>query len=661
MNRFRCGFTIMLVAVNAGSPRLSSGQAPGEVRPGANLVVEGIPPIPASLSGEVRRYTEFRAAALADWHPTAREMLIITRFASTAQLHRLKFPGGARTQLTFFDEPVGQARYEPKEGRYALFTRDTGGDEFAQIYRLDFADGRVTRLTDGGRSQNGGLLWNRRGDRIAYTSTRRNGADRDVYVMDPLDPGTDRLVLQVSGGGWSVLDWSPDDRRLLVGEMISANESRLWLVEADGGTKRLLTGPAPEPVAYHHAWFDPSGSAVFLTSDKDSEFQRLARLDLASGRLTPLIESIPWDIEEMALSPDGKWIALSANEAGLSKLYLYEVAGGGLTPIEALASAVVSGIEWHPSGTEFAFNAASARAPSDVYSYDVASRRLTRWTESELGGLTAGELADAKLIKWPSFDGREITGLLYQPPGRFGGRRPVLVQIHGGPESQARPTFLGRSNYFLNELGVAVIYPNVRGSTGYGKTAMKLDNGLKREDAVKDVGALLDWIGRQPDLDPDRIMVAGGSYGGYMTLATAFHYAERIRCAVDVVGISNFNTFLKNTESYRRDLRRAEYGDERDPAVRAFFERTAPLNNADRIRKPLFVIQGGNDPRVPRSEAEQIVERVRASGTPVWYLLARDEGHGFRKKENADFQFYATVMFMRQFLLAPAADASGGR
>ena len=281
----------------------------------------------------------------------------------------------------------------------------------------------------------------------------------------------------------------------------------------------------------------------------------------------------------------------------------------------------------------------------------MASGAVTRWTESELGGLVGSELVEPRLIKWKSFDGLEITGFYYKPPARFTGRRPVIINIHGGPEGQFTPGFMGRTNYYLNELGVAVIYPNVRGSSGYGKTFLKLDNGMKREDSVKDIGALLDWIAQQPDLDASKVMVTGGSYGGYMTLAVATLYNDRIACALDVVGISNFITFLQNTESYRRDLRRAEYGDERDPAMRAYFERIAPFNRAGNITKPLFVVQGGNDPRVPRTESEQMVARVKQNGNPVWYLMAQDEGHGFRKKGNVDFQFYATVMFVRRFLL----------
>ena len=621
------------------------------LHPGENLVTEGLPPIPASVADEVRRYTEFRFASLADWHPVSREILISTRFGNTAQIHRVKQPGGARTQLTFFSEPVGAATYEPQAGRYFLFGRDAGGNEFAQIYRCDLADGRITLLTDGGRSQNGGIEWSTRGDRIAYGSTRRNGADRDIWVMDPLDPKTDRLALQITGGGWRVLDWSPDDKSLLVGETISVNESRLWLVDLAAGAKTLLTESGKESVSYPQARFSKHGGGVYLTCDKDSEFQRLAYLDLATRKIGALVDSISWDIEELALSADGKTIAFTANEAGISRLYLVDTGSRRLRRIDAIPVGVIGGLKWHPKEDVLGFTVSSARSPSDVYSLDADTGQLVRWTESELGGLVAAELAEPRLVRWPSFDGREITGFLYEPPARFTGPRPVIINIHGGPEGQSRPTFLGRNNYFLNELGIAVLVPNVRGSLGYGKTFVKLDNGTKREDAVGDIGALLDWIAKQPNLDADRVMVTGGSYGGYMTLATATHYNDRICCSLDVVGISHFGTFLKNTESYRRDLRRVEYGDERDPAIRAFFDRTAPLNNAMKITKPLFVVQGGNDPRVPRSEAEQMVGQVRKNGTPVWYLLARDEGHGFRKKENADFQFYATVLFVRQHLL----------
>jgi dipeptidyl aminopeptidase/acylaminoacyl peptidase len=351
------------------------------------------------------------------------------------------------------------------------------------------------------------------------------------------------------------------------------------------------------------------------------------------------------------LSPDGATLAFVTNEDGASSLHLLDTKDGKEKNAPKIPLGVFGGVKWHENGRDLGFTLSSARSSADAFSVDVETGKLERWTESETGGLDPDEFAEAERIEWKSFDGRSITGLLYRPPKKFSGPRPVVIDIHGGPEGQTRPTFRGSTNYWLNELGVALIYPNIRGSSGYGKTYLQLDNGFKREDSYKDIEALLDWIGKQEHLDAGRIMVTGGSYGGHMTLAVATNYSDRIRCAVDVVGISNLRTFLENTQGYRQDLRRVEYGDEREPEMRAFLDRIAPLNNASKIRKPLFVIQGANDPRVPKSESDQIVETLKRSGTPVWYLVAKDEGHGFRKKPNVDFQIQAVAAFMKEFLL----------
>lgn len=625
--------------------------AADELRPGPNLVAEDIPPIPRSLVAEVQRYTEARSASFAGWHPKRLEMLINTRFGNAGQLHAVTAPLGMRRQLTFFNEPVGSSGYDRRDGKFFLFRRDEGGSEFTQIYRYDLEDGGITRLTDGGRSQNGGTRWNNRGDRIAYASTRRNGADRDLYVMDPREPATDRRVFEASGGGWGVADWSPDDRTLLVMEYVSINESHLWTIDVATGGRRELTPRTQRGISHGGAQFSPDGRGIFVTTDRDFEFQRLAYIDRASLRTEYLTTGIPHDVENFSISDDGRRLIFTTNENGLSRVYLMEVETRRFTPVQNLPVGVIGGGSWHADNRHVAFSVSSARSATDVFVLDADTGTVTRWTESELGGLVAESLPEAELIRWNSFDGLEITGFLFRPPAQHTGRRPVIINIHGGPESQAQPTFQARNNYFMNELGIAMIHPNVRGSSGYGKSFLLLDNGPKREDSVKDIGALLDWVARQPDLDASRIMITGGSYGGYMTLASAVHYSDRIRCAVDVVGISNFISFLQNTESYRRDLRRAEYGDERDPEMRAIFERISPLNHAARITKPLFVIQGANDPRVPRTEAIQIVETMRRLGRPVWYLEAKDEGHGFAKKDNRDFQFYATVLFVKRFLL----------
>jgi dipeptidyl aminopeptidase/acylaminoacyl peptidase len=487
---------------------------------------------------------------------------------------------------------------------------------------------------------------------LAYGSTRRTGRDVDLWVIDPSDPATDRMVVQLEGGGWSVADWSPDDTALAVLEFVSINESYVWLVDVASGERTLVTPKGgPERIAYDNVRFAPDGRGLYVTTDRASEFRRLVHLDLATGQHRTLTPGIDWDVEEFELSPDGGTIAFVTNEDGISVLHLAEASSGRELTVPELQSGVISELEWHPSGDWLGFVISTAQTPSDVYSLAVESGRVDRWTFSETGGIPTDGFASPELVHWDTFDGRMLSGFLYRPPERFYGPRPVIVHIHGGPESQARPGFLEREAYFAQELGFAILFPNVRGSAGYGKTFLQLDNGLLREDAYHDVGALFDWIATRPDLDASRVVVTGGSYGGHMTFAVAARYSDRIRAAISVVGMSSLVTFLENTQDYRRDLRRAEYGDERNPEIRAFLERIAPLAMADAITVPMFVVQGGNDPRVPLGEAEQMVAGIRDNGAEVWYLMARDEGHGFARKPNRDFQFYATVMFLKEKVL----------
>ncbi len=620
------------------------------IAPPENLIVDRVPQIPASLVERAGRYGSFRSANLADWHPVKREMLIATRFAETPQLHLVKMPEGARQQLTFFADSVGAARFHPNGGDYIVFAKDIGGGEWYQLYRYDMKTGSVTLLTDG-KSRNLPGPWSSDGDRIAYMSTRRTGKDTDLWVTNPGDPKTDHLLTQLAGGGWQPEDWSADDKKILLKEEISINESYLWLVDTTTGEKIELTPRnAAEKVSYGEARFSKDGKGIYVTTDRDSEFRRLAYLDLATKQPSYLTKSIHWDVETFDLTHDGKMLAFVTNEEGVSVLHVRDTATGKEMPLPVLPAGVMGGVRWHKNGHELGFSLNNARGPGDCYSLDVATGKFERWTTSETAVKTES-FPQAELVRWKSFDGKMISGFLYKPPAKFTGKRPVLVEIHGGPEGQSQPRFLGRSNYFLNELGIALVYPNVRGSTGYGKTFSLLDNGFKREDTYKDINALFDWIATQPDLDPDRIAVTGGSYGGHMTLAVSTFYSDRIRCSVDVVGMSNLATFLEHTEAYRRDLRRVEYGDERDPKMREFLEKIAPMNNVEKIKKPMFVIAGKNDPRVPVSESQQIADALKKAGTPVWLLIAKDEGHGYRKKPNQDFQFYTTVEFLQEHLL----------
>ena len=624
--------------------------------PPASLVLDGLPPIPAEIAARTAPYTEFRTGTLLDWHPARREVLVRLRLGNADQLHRVAEPGVAPEPLTDHPDAVSAGRYEPRAGKWLLFTRGTGGDEVYRIHRQDPVTKEIAPVSPPDRRA-GVPEFNRKGDRIVLTTVPidRSSASREamttVHLADPNAPDKSRVLAELPGGGWFGFTFSPDDRRLAFIEYVSAEQSHVWLMDVATARRRRLTPPPKgEPVYYDSPQFSPDGRSLYVISDRGSEFRHVAWIDLATGRERALAANLKFDVEDIALSAAARRLAFITNEAGSHVLRFIDIATRKETPRPALVPGVISGMRWRKDGGEIAFTHASSRSPGDVFSYDLTAHRVTRWTNGNSPSLNAAAFPEPRVIHWKSFDGRSISGLYYHPPSRFEGVRPVVVNVHGGPAAQARAGFIGRNNYLVNELGIALVYPNVRGSAGFGKSFLALDNGRLREDSVKDLGALLDWIGAQPGLDAERVLVMGGSYGGYMTLAASVHYAGRIAGAVSTVGISNFVTFLERTETYRRDLRRVEYGDERDPRMRGFLESISPLAQAARITKPLFVVQGRNDPRVPWTEAEQIVATLRKNGTPAWYLLGLDEGHGFRKKTNADFQFHATVEFIRRTL-----------
>jgi len=401
--------------------------------------------------------------------------------------------------------------------------------------------------------------------------------------------------------------------------------------------------------------FRSNDKSVYFVTDRYGDFGGLYRLDLTQQKAqapVSLSASIHWDVANIALSPDGTRLLLMVNEDGYSRLYLLDTRTHGLSPLPIPDGVLGSASFPEKRSDMIAFSLDSPTGPRDVYSMELRTKKTTRWTRSEVGGIDTSIFAPPELVRYPSKDGIRIPAYLYRPKGTDG-KTPVAILWHGGPEGQWRPNFSPFVQFLLTELKVAVLLPNVRGSEGYGKAFRALDDGVLREASLADIGATLDFIDRQPSLDGTRIGVYGGSYGGYMVLASAAFYPERIRAAVDVVGISSLPTLLQNTQAYRRDLRRAEYGDERIPEVRKVQERISPLNSADKIQAALFVQQGKNDPRVPQSEAEQIVKAVQSRGREVWYGLALDEGHGFAKKPNRDFMTTATVLFFEKHLLAP--------
>jgi dipeptidyl aminopeptidase/acylaminoacyl peptidase len=615
-----------------------------------NLTFENIPQAPAEFTEKLDGYLNARQATPLGWSPKG-QLLIATRFADVEQLHLVEQPGGARRQLTFLHEPITEAAFSPDSARSAyVFLKDSGGDEKAQLYYQRMGDAAAKLLTDG-KSLNSAPMWSNSGREVAFSSTARDGRNIDIDIVDPESGSLPRLGLAGDGSGaaWSVLDWSPDDSKLLVLKEVSVSEGYLYIVDLSSGQKREVE-PSPAKVGIVDAKFTRDGQGVYLISDRENEFARLRYINLFTNDKTVISAHIPWDIEALAISRDGHYLAYVSNEAGAGKLNLLDLrTHQDLTPPRLQQPGVISSLSFDADGKRLVFGFAAANQPRDAYVLDIAENRLEPWTRSEPGAVDAAKFVLPRRVEFPTFDrvdgkARQIPAYVYEPASA--GPHPVLISLHGGPESQFRPGFDPWIQYVVNELGFAVIAPNVRGSSGYGRTYMALDNGVLREDAVKDVGAMLVWIALQKSFDGKHVVVAGGSYGGYLSLATLVNYSDRLRGGVDVSGIANFVSFLTNTAPYRQDQRRAEYGDERDLEMRSFLRRISPLTNADRITRPLLVVHGKNDPRVPLSEAEQIVNKLRARGGEVWYLLAADEGHGYRKKQNRDAYYETFAQFL---------------
>jgi len=637
---------VLCASLLAASAFAGAAPAVNRVEAG-NRIGENIPEIPAELTDRLQRYSNTRGASLGGWLADGSGLLITTRFANTVQVHRVKMPGGAREQLTFYDEPIASVAANPKRAGF-VFGKDVGGSEFWQLYWFDMATREVKLLTDG-KSRNQDPLWSHDGSKLAYGSTERNGKDTDVWVLD-IASG-ERKPVVTEGGAWTPTDFSPDGKELLVQKNVSINEVYPGVVSLDD--KKLTMFPVDGgKAAFGPFRFAPNGGGVYFTSDEGSEFHTLRFHDLKTKKISDLSKKIPWNVEDFVLSEDGSRLAFVTNEDGFFALHVIDTATRAELPLPALPKGVISGVDFKNDGNTLAVAMLTSVTPSDVYSIDLSAKTLARWTESEVGGLDATKFVEPTLVHFPSKAGGKtlsIPAFYYAP--KTPGPHPVIISIHGGPESQALPVFSSENQFLVNELGIAVLVPNVRGSDGYGKTYLKLDNGFKREDSVKDIGALLDWIGKQPELDAKRVAVYGGSYGGYMVLASMTHYNDRLRAGVDIVGISNFVTFLNNTESYRRDLRRVEYGDERDAKMKTFLEKISPTTNAKNITIPLFVSAGANDPRVPASEGQQIANTVRGNGGDVWFLEFKDEGHGFRKKPNVDYFRAATMLFWQKYLV----------
>ncbi len=640
------------------------------IAPNANLHIEGIPPISKALADSVAKYSDFRGHRFVAWHPKKPEMIVAYRAAgsSTSQLFWVKSAMGEPMPITKHPDPVSGATIEPTEGKYIVFEASKGGSEAFQMFRQEVDGQPAVQLSDSNFRHSRGA-WRRINDKPTgellfssvpldrnLTAEQRKTIATTYRLMDPLQPDKARVIAELPGTGWFGGSFNSAGNLILLTRYLSANQSEVWTLNVDTGKhERVLPQDDKIKATHFGGRFSRDGKGIFVASDRDGEFRELMYYDLTTKVLKSLTRGLPYDVEgasEDDEDDDGssRVMYTRLNVKGKDELRAYDSVTFKEVPIKGVPDGSVGGVGTRRGSPEIVLNMVSARSPGDVFALNPVTGSAVQWTKAA-SPMETGHFKSQDIITWKSFDGREISGLINRAPARFAGKRPVVINIHGGPEAQAKIGFSGRWNYFVDEMGITVIQPNVRGSSGFGKTFLELDNGFKREDSVKDIGALLDWIATQPDLDASRVLVVGGSYGGYMSLAVSTNYADRIAGAIDVVGISHFVTFLETTESYRRDLRRVEYGDERDPKMREFLNSISPLTNAGKIKKPLLVVQGKNDPRVPYTEAEQIVAKARTNGSMVWYLRAENEGHGFARKENADYYFYSMVRFMQDTIL----------
>jgi dipeptidyl aminopeptidase/acylaminoacyl peptidase len=653
MKRIR--FMSYLILVVVLSNLLIAGENAEQVQVPATIINDGIPPVPVEIQQKRNAYSEMKSAGFVSWNAQGNGMIIVTRLGNTAQLYWVDSALAKPKQLTDYEEPVFDASFCPDPGKnYFIFSKDMGGRENYQYFLYDVANNKTELITDG-KSRNTGLLFNHKGNKIAFTNNSRTDMYFDIYIMDPEKPAEKKLVFKALAGAiYAPSSWFYDDRHLLIEEYISVNDVNNYVLDTETGEYRKIDPGTTEKCRFEIRWISPDGKTAYGISDRLNEMARLIKINLETGAIETITKDIPWDINPGAVSEDFKTAAFTANEGGIDRLYLMDIQSGAYKAAESVPVGSIGGIQFNRCGKKLALTLSSPKMNGDVFVLNLETKQLERWTESDTAGLDPSGFTEPVIIEYPTFDKlddkpRMVPAFYYKPVKKSDKPFPVVIDIHGGPEGQFTSRFYASISYYVEELGIAVIAPNVRGSSGYGKTYLTLDNAEKREDSVKDIGALLDWIASQPELDKNRVAVLGGSYGGYMVLASMVHFSNRLACGVDIVGISNFVTFLKNTSPYRQDLRRSEYGDER--IIGEFLAKISPLTNAAKIKKPLFVIQGKNDPRVPWTEAEQIVKIVRANGIPVWYQMATNEGHGFAKKDNRDYMEYSIINFYREFLL----------
>ena len=591
------------------------------------------------MSYEFARYLKIRAAYGASWSPDGRRLSFLTDITGVPQVWEVPADsgpeGGWPEQLTFYEERISGAEYSPTENKL-LFSMDAGGNERAQIFVQE--NGVATDLTGDPEAIHYSGGFSPDGSRISYTATRRNGTDFDVFVQE-LD-GDPETVWEVSGYH-TISSWSPDGSSLIVSRHHSNLNNDLYSIDLASGEATHLT-PHEGEARFSGARVTPDSSSMYLATDRDGDFMRLARLDLSTLELEYLTPD-DWDVEEVELSRDGAYLIATRNVDGYSDFVLFNGRGRRL-PEPRMPEGILGGFEFSPDGKRLSFTLTGPDRNPDVWTVDLPEGEPRRVTRSSTAGIPRSTFRRPEVVRYPTFDDRQIPALLHTPGMPNVENAPVVINVHGGPEAQARPLFGPVTQYLLGR-GYAVFAPNVRGSTGYGKDFTHLDDVEKRMDSVKDLAYAVTWLRKRGH---ERVAVMGGSYGGFMVLAALTEYPDLWTAGVDIVGIANMVTFLKNTGSYRRALREPEYGSlEKN---REFLESISPIHKAESITAPLMVIHGKNDPRVPVGEAEQIVERVQKSGGAVEYLLYEDEGHGLAKLKNRLDAYPKIAAFLDRYL-----------
>ena len=620
----------------------------GFIKPPADLEMSGVPPIPKSLADKVRRYMYIYGLPLARWAPDKREIWVksVSQFSHVSSISS---PGEKPKSIKHI---LGLGIYDiyiQPQGHYLIYNQDKDETEKYQMHLFDLRSGKSTLLSDN-NARDTEFVWSNNGEQVAYSSTA-GGNGVSLYLITPLKPESKRLLVKSDDNYLRAYDWSPDDKLLAYCEFKSMDASKLWVINVETGVKALLSGQSSSEDYFSYPRFSKDGKGVYVMTKYQSEVNRIAHINLNTRRYEFLKTDSKWDVEIFQPSPDGKHMAFSVNEDGVSRLYLYDIMTKKKKAISGLPLGIISGLIWNNTSTDCAFNLKSPKTPNDIYSVSVATGAVERWVQSYSNGMDMDQLPTPELIRWKSFDGRNISGFMYRPSRQYTGKRPVIIDLHGGPSEQVRPGYINADNYIVNDLGVVKIYPNYRGSRGYGKTFVNLDNGLRREDAIKDITALLDWIRLRPDLDPDKVVVHGASYGGFMALSIATRYNDRIRASIVEYGISEWVSAISSIGINFRHLWRAEYGDEREPAIRDYLMRISPLYNIKQNNKPILLIHGRKDSRVPVQQAEAVLSAMKQTQVPIWHLFGKNEGHGFRNFTNWEISMLAMILFIQEYLV----------